>query len=127
MENDDTHTQEEHQIFYNDGQKTGLKESDSSKGGASLEKLEGLGQGVQGSQYMQSKVSELESPDADASKVVISFQDVPLTGNSIHISPPQTSQMMHGSRYDLGDNRTSQFGNNYDRANAETRALLDVE
>ena len=88
MENDDTHTLEDHQIFRNDGQKTALKESDFAKGGSSLEKLEGLGQGVQGSQYMQSKISELESPDADASKVVISFQDVPLGGNSMHISPP---------------------------------------
>jgi hypothetical protein len=46
MENDDTHTQEDHQIFYNDGQNTGLKEGDLEKGGSSLEKLEGLGQGV---------------------------------------------------------------------------------
>ena len=85
MENDDTHTLEDHQIFRNDGQKAALKESDLAKGGSSLE---GLGQGVQGSQYMQSKISELESPDADASKVVISFQDVPLGGNSMHISHP---------------------------------------
>ena len=49
MENDDTHTQDDHQIFRNDGQKGALKDGDLAKGGTSLEKLEGLGQGVQGS------------------------------------------------------------------------------
>ena len=98
-----------------------------AKGSTSPEQLTGLGQGVQGSQYIQTKGLVLESPDGDASKVVISFQDVPLGGNSIQISPPHTSQMIHGSRYDLGSNKTSHFGNNYDKANAETRALLDVE
>ena len=56
---------------------------------------------MQGSQYMQGRETAMESPDGNASKIVISFQDVPLSGSSINVSPPQTSQMLRGNRYDL--------------------------
>ena len=67
MDNDDTNTQEDNPNYLN-GQKALFK--DISGGSPALN--EGLGQGTQGSQYIEARNDVMESPDG-ASKIVISF------------------------------------------------------
>jgi len=67
------------------------------------------------------------SPEANGSKIM-DFHDVPL-GGGISISPPNHEGVdMRMSGFG-GNNRNGLYdlGSNYERASAETRALLDVE
>ncbi len=67
------------------------------------------------------------SPEANSSKI-IDFHDVPLENGSHMASPPNHEGLnikMNG--YGGNSRKAYNLGNNYERASAETRALLDVE
>lgn len=67
------------------------------------------------------------SPEADGSKV-IDFHDVPLENGSHLASPPNHEGVnMRMNRYGGGNRGGYDLGSNYERASAETRALLDIE
>ena len=67
------------------------------------------------------------SPEANSSKI-IDFHNVPLENGSHMASPPNHEGLnikMNG--YGGNSRKAYDLGNNYERASAETRALLDVE
>lgn len=85
------------------------------------------GQGTQGSQFNKPQIQIEISPEDNGSKV-IDFHDVPLENRSHLASPPNHDGVnLRISGFEGNSRNAYDLGSNYERASAETRALLDVE